>query len=82
MRSRRLDFTHGLAKSGKGPYIKDVRTEGGRGGLSIARFRGQIVLIGCVKCGQRGEGGVENHENFADVLYVRSPMATERRTRS
>ena len=42
-----------------GPYIKDVRTEGGRGGLRIARFCGQIVLIGCVKCGQRGEGGLK-----------------------
>ena len=40
-----------------GSYIKDVRTEGGRGGLRIARFCGQIVLIGCVKCGRRGEGG-------------------------
>ena len=43
----------------QGPYIKDVRTEGGRGGLRIARFCGQIVLIGCVKCGQRGEGGLK-----------------------
>ena len=40
----------------KGPYIKDVRTEGG-GGLRIARFCRQIVLIGCVKCGRRGKGG-------------------------
>ena len=38
--------------------------------MIIARFCGQIVLIGCVKCGQRGGGGVENPENFADVLYV------------
>ena len=51
-----------------GASIKYVRTEG-EGGLRIARFCGQIVLIGCVKCGRRGRG-VENPENFADVLYV------------
>ena len=38
--------------------------------MRIARFCGQIVLIGCVKLGRRGGGAVENPENFADVLYL------------
>ena len=41
--------------------------------MRIARFYGQMILIGCVKCGRRGRG-VENPENFADVLYVWSPI--------
>ena len=49
----------------KGPCTYDVRTEGG--GSRIAQFCGRIVLIGCVKCG-RGEGGVKNLQNFADVI--------------
>ena len=50
----------------KGPYIEDVRTEGG---LRIARFwtnstdRLREMRI-------KGGGGVENSKNFADVFYV------------
>ena len=40
---------------------------GGEGGSRIAQFCGQIVVIGCVKCGQGG-GGVDNPKNYADVI--------------
>ena len=50
-------------KDCKGASIKYVRTEGGAG-PKIGRFCGQTVLR---KCGQGGEG-VQNPENFADVL--------------
>ena len=35
--------------------------------MKIAIVCGQIVLIGCLKCGQRGRG-VQNPKIYADVL--------------
>ena len=62
----------------KGPYIKDVRTEGGRGGLRIARFCGQIRLIGCVKCG-RGGGGVSKITEFLRTSFMYGPEGARAR---
>ena len=50
----------------KGPYIEDVRTEGG---LRIARFWTNSTDR-LREMRTKGGGGVENPKNFADVPYV------------
>ena len=56
----------------KGPYIKDVRTEGGGGVGPKADIVREVAWIYSYrsshnKCGQGGEG-VQKLKNFADVL--------------
>ena len=53
----------------KGPYIKDVRTEGG-GGLKNCSILRTNKTDRLREMRTRGRGGVKNHGIFADVLYV------------
>ena len=64
-------FSH---PNSKGPYIKDVRTEGGG---SKSRHSKGFTLRDLAKMRARGEG-VQKPENFADVLYV-WPLGEKRR---
>ena len=52
----------------RGPFIKDVRTEGGGGlrNLEILRTNKTDRLR---EMRTRGREGVQNPENFADILY-------------
>ena len=56
-----------------GPYLYDVRTEGGRGVPSKADIVIKLSKGGCVNLRTRGEG-VQKSENFADVICV-SPLS-------
>ena len=62
-----------VLKLSKGPFIKDVRTKGGRGVSPKADIVREVAWIYSYRSDQnadkRGEG-VQNPENFADVLYV------------
>ena len=56
----------------RGPYIKDVRTGRGEGGspkADIVREVAWIYSYRSSKNADKGEG-VQNPENFADVLHV------------
>ena len=57
----------------KGPYLYDVRTEGGRGVPSKADIVIKLSKGGCVNLRTRGGEGVQKSENFADVICV-SPL--------
>ena len=57
----------------KGPFIKDVRTKGGRGVSPKADIVREVAWIYSYRSDQnadKGGEGVKNLENFADVLYV------------
>ena len=59
----------------KGPYIKDVRTGRGEGGIPKADIVREVAwiyfirLFRSIKNLDKGEG-VKKPENFAEVLYV------------
>ena len=62
---------HALPLKARGPFIKDVRTKGGRGVSPKADIVTEVVWIYYYRSTQiadKGEG-VQNHKNFADVLY-------------
>ena len=70
IRNETVQCRHGR---GKGPFIKDVRTKEGRGvGLKAGIVR-EVAWIYYYRSSQnadKGGEGVQNPENFADVLYV------------
>ena len=56
----------------KGPFIKDVRTKGGGGVSPKADIVREVAWIYSYRSSQNAEEGgegVQNPENFADVLY-------------
>ena len=58
-------------KQPKGPYIKDVRTEGGGGVGPKADIVREVAWIYSYRSSQnadKGGEGVQNPENFADVI--------------
>ena len=59
-------------RSPKGPYLYDVRTEGGGEVPSKADIVIKLSKGGCVNLRKRGGGGKKS-ENFADVICV-SPL--------
>ena len=72
-------------RPGWGPYIKDVRTGRGEGGSPKADILREVAWIYSYRSSQnadKGGEGVQNPENFADVLYVWSLRCIKRTTRS
>ena len=59
-----------FVKSDRGPYIKDVRTEGGGGEVENCQILRTNSTDRLREMRTKGGGGVENPKNFADVLYV------------
>ena len=67
-----------VRKFHRGPYIKDVRTKGGGGVSPKADIVREVAWIYSYRSSQnadKGGEGVQNPENFADVLYVWSLKA-------
>ena len=57
----------------KGPFIKDVHTEGGEGGLRNLQILRTNSTDRLREMRMKGGGGVKKSGNFADVLKV-SPL--------
>ena len=62
----RVHTPRATSERSEGRYLYDVRTEGGRGVIQYVTNTTDRLR----ECVTKGGEGVQNPENFADVLYV------------